>query len=335
MLFHKALLTEGARGALHPDVQQAVLSDKHRIVGVILNAIDDELSGAEQLHRPWNLDAIRPLGALLRAAREGGRIVVLASDHGHIWHHQDSVYRKVADSGERWRPANGKPEPGEILIDGPRVRAGGDSPKIIVPWDENTRYGITKKGYHGGVSPQEMLAPLIILAPVSSLPRKGLIACKLQSPAWWDEPLPEPIMPPTMLFPPIRPTGGSTTLFDHLQEEIVAEGKNEVPQRELEAWSGKLLRSAVYEAQRKLVQKHLPEDTAVGCCLELLDRQGGTMTLAALATQAGILPLRLDGFLAKLQRLLNVDGYEVLRVDRTQDRVTLNVALLCRQFELE
>jgi hypothetical protein len=99
-------------------------------------------------------------------------------------------------------------------------------------------------------------------------------------------------------------------------------------------WLTQLLSSPVYQAQKDLVRKHLPEDAAVVRCLEVLDHHGGTLTLAALAQQAGILPLRLDGFLAKLQRLLNVDGYEVLLVDRTQNRVSVNVAILRRQFEL-
>src|SRR5205814_1856038 len=99
-------------------------------------------------------------------------------------------------------------------------------------------------------------------------------------------------------------------------------------------WAAGLLSSAVWQAQKDLVGKHLPEDAAVLRCLEALDRHGGTLTPTALAQQAGILPLRLDGFLAKLQRLLNVDGYEVLLVDRTQNRVSSNLALLRRQFEL-
>jgi hypothetical protein len=37
---------------------------------------------------------------------------------------------------------------------------------------------------------------------------------------------------------------------------------------------------------------------------------------------------------AKLQRLLNVDGYEVLRLDRRSDVVELNADLLRRQFEI-
>jgi hypothetical protein len=93
--------------------------------------------------------------------------------------------------------------------------------------------------------------------------------------------------------------------------------------------------SAVWLAQKQLVQKHLPDDATVLRVLGAMDRHGGTMTFAALAQQAEVLPLRLDGLLAKLQRLLNVDGYEVLQVDRTQNRVTLNAPLLRRQFELE
>ncbi len=96
-----------------------------------------------------------------------------------------------------------------------------------------------------------------------------------------------------------------------------------------------LLGSEIYATQKQLVQKHLPDDATVVGVLEALDRHGGTLTLAALAHQAGILPLCLDGLLAKLQRLLNVDGYEVLLVDRTQNRVALNLPLLRRQFELE
>jgi hypothetical protein len=339
VLFHKAQLTEGARGALSSDVQQTVVSDKHRVVGVVVNAIDDELSGAEQVGHAWTLEAIRPLGALLRAARDAGRIVILAGDHGHVWHRQDSAYYKAAEAGERWRPADGEPaRPGELLIEGLRVRDGRDRPRVTVPWDEGLRYGTAKNGYHGGVTPQEMLAPLMLLASASTLPRKGLVPCRLQPPAWWEE----PVMPATS--PAARPaerparTARPRTLFDY-EEPIAPAPELDVPvpapprpapPSTLQA----LLRSEIYGTQKQLVQKHLPDDTTVLSVLEALDQHGGTLTFAALAQQAGVLPLRLDGLLAKLQRLLNVDGYEVLQVDRTQNRVTLNVPLLRRQFEL-
>jgi hypothetical protein len=56
---------------------------------------------------------------------------------------------------------------------------------------------------------------------------------------------------------------------------------------------------------------------------------------ATLAHRAACPLARLDGLVAKLQRVLNVDGYEVLRLDRRSDLVELNVDLLRRQFELE
>src|SRR5205823_1550740 len=105
-LFHKARVTEGARGALHPDVRAAVLSDKAKAVAVVVNAVDDELAGAEQVRARWTLDAVRPLAALLQAARDDGRLVILAGDHGHVLHCDHADYRKAPAAGERWRPAD-------------------------------------------------------------------------------------------------------------------------------------------------------------------------------------------------------------------------------------
>ncbi len=45
--------------------------------------------------------------------------------------------------------------------------------------------------------------------------------------------------------------------------------------------------------------------------------------------------LRVDGFLAKVQRVLNIDGYEIIRNDRERDMVELNRELLLRQFEVD
>jgi hypothetical protein len=127
---------------------------------------------------------------------------------------------------------------------------------------------------------------------------------------------------------PPRP-GRPASLFDFAtpQEEAAA------PAPAAQSWLEQLLRSEVYKVQKDIVRKHLPEAALVRC-LEVLQRQGGSVTLPALAQQAGILPSRLDGHLTRLQRLLNVDGYEVLLVDRVQNRATVNVDLLRQQFEL-
>jgi hypothetical protein len=337
-LLHKAELTEGSRGGLSDQAAQLILNTEKRVVGVVINAIDDRLGGAQQVRDRWGVEPIKPLGALLQAARDAGRVVVLVSDHGHVWHQDDSVLRK-ADGGERWRPASGAAEPDEILLEGPRVRTPQDQTRVIVPWDEGLRYGTARNGYHGGATPQEMLAPLVLLVPQSGQLRKGMWPCQLAAPTWWEEPVPEAIpshpaerVSPTTTPPP--PVGDQRDLV-HQAPSTTAGEAAELAAPGDSTWMAKLLSSPVYQGQKALVQKNVPEDEDVVGCLEVLDRHGGTLTPIALARQAGILPSRLDGLLAKLQRLLNVDGYEVLQVDRTRNRVTLHVPLLKRQFELE
>src|SRR5262249_34295625 len=156
----------------------------------------------------------------------------------------------------------------------------------------------------------------------------GLSPCQLAAPAWWEEVRPATV-PETVQWAPI-PTpspDGHLDLFDHAPEMPAAQEESRTSV-DVENWAARLLASAVWKAQKQLVQKHLPDDATVLRLLGTLDRHGGTLTFAALAQQAGVLQLRLDGLLAKLQRLLNVDGYEVLQVDRTQNRVGLNAPLL-------
>ena len=44
---------------------------------------------------------------------------------------------------------------------------------------------------------------------------------------------------------------------------------------------------------------------------------------------------RLDQVIANIRRVLNVDGYEILVIDRTENKVELNIAKLKRQFDVE
>ena len=55
---------------------------------------------------------------------------------------------------------------------------------------------------------------------------------------------------------------------------------------------------------------------------------------AAVAQRLGIPELRLNGLLAGVQKLLNVDGYPVLSVDRSSKTVRLDLPSLKTQFEL-
>jgi hypothetical protein len=306
----------------------------------VINAVDDRLAGASQVRDTWTVEAIRPLGALLRAAREAGRAVVLASDHGHVWH-RDAPPTPAAEAATRWRVADGAARDGEVLLEGTRVRGLGDAPRLIAAWAEETRYGAARNGYHGGASPQEMLAPLVLLAD-TTVRQPTPEPAEQRRPAWWDgprpgrsaegghhavpAPAPRPRTPAGYLFPPEPPAEA---------EPVAPPGLPSGPAPAGVDWPGRLVRSPIYRAQRQAVRKFAPDDELVVRVLEALDGQGGAMTPAALARHVGVPPIRLDGLVAKVQRLLNLDGYDVLRLDRSRDLVELDLALLKRQFELE
>jgi hypothetical protein len=68
--------------------------------------------------------------------------------------------------------------------------------------------------------------------------------------------------------------------------------------------------------------------------LQLLDTRGGQQMVAAIVQALGIPAIRINGFLAGVQKLLNVDGYPVLSIDRATKTVKLNIESLKAQFEL-
>jgi hypothetical protein len=142
--------------------------------------------------------------------------------------------------------------------------------------------------------------------------------------------------PPRPATKPRKPAGYLFPLepAEPAPAEPVASPAPAAPSTPASAWLDRLVKSPAYQAQRQMVRRFVPEDEVVLKVLSALDAQGGAMTPAALAHRAGCPPARLDGLVAKIQRLLNVDGYEVLRLDRRSDVVVLNADLLRRQFEL-
>jgi hypothetical protein len=334
VVFHKKEATEGMRGVVGDDVSDAILSEKKRIVGVVINAIDDYLSKGEQMPMLWTISRISPLGSLLKLARDSGRVVILASDHGHVWHRQDA--RKLAsETGSRWRLSQGTLDPGELVISGSRVRDGKASNSVIVPWTEEIFYERQHNGYHGGATPQEMVCPLVILRDKSSA-YSGLFPCEYPKPEWWSSaPTATAIIESSVvLLPKAR-----ETLFDNMPEEPEEPARPTQPPKPASAastdWIKRLLSSAAYKDQKAMIRRHAPEDSLIQSTLAALDANGGIMTPAAFAKAADLPPARLDPLIAQMKRLLNVDGYEILTLNRNENKVELNVAKLKRQFDLD
>ncbi|MCA9712793.1 MAG: hypothetical protein KDK70_43590, partial [Myxococcales bacterium] len=68
--------------------------------------------------------------------------------------------------------------------------------------------------------------------------------------------------------------------------------------------------------------------------VDFLIAQNGAARAAAFASALGELPFRVGGVVSRMQGVLNVDGYAVLRFDRQNDQVYLDRNKLNELFEV-
>lgn len=307
-LFHKADLVPAAGGTVAPVVVEAIADIKRRVVGVVVNEIDDALAGGMQADRRFRIPEIGPLMTCLEAARNAGRICVITSDHGHVVEYEGE-YRSSGGRAERWRPASDGVGEGEILLRGRRVLAGDG--KVVAPWTERVRYSAGKSaGYHGGATPQEMLVPIAVLAGRGqAIP--GWRAAAPLVPTWWDDDAPQP----ALVAP--RPNTADTLLDPRLAE----------PQ-----WVETLLRNPLYAAQRERHSRVAVDDERARRVLACLASRGDRSTMGAVAQALEMPEHRARGVVSGLRRVLAVDGFDVLVV--TEDDLSLDRSLLFQQFGL-
>ncbi len=92
--------------------------------------------------------------------------------------------------------------------------------------------------------------------------------------------------------------------------------------------------SAPYEQMKSRLGRVVISDAQLRALLQFLDKRGGQQMLAAIVQELGIPAIRINGFLAGVQKILNVDGYPVLSIDRAAKTVKLDIESLKKQFEL-
>lgn len=345
-LFHKGELSES--GHLAQSVRAAVTDLRQRVLGVVYNAVDDHLSGPDQLHQRWRLEDLRLLLPLLSEAREARRVVLLSADHGHLL--EEHTQQLPGAEPDRWRPGHDSREPHELTLRGGRVLTREASRSVVCLWGEGTRYNGRKNGYHGGVSPQEVLVPLAVLAPLG-LDLPGWTPAPPPQPEWW-EAAPSPTLPPPQAAadaPPAsrkpRPAkapsvpAGQSQLF--APEELPAHGpptgspvaSPSAPPGGLD-WMDALLGSPVYASQQQLAARVALKETSMRALLGALHERGGKLSRTALAQRLAQPEVRLTGTLSAARRVLNVDQSPVLVVDEAAGMVELNLPLLRQQFRL-
>ncbi|MFW6086120.1 MAG: BREX-2 system phosphatase PglZ, partial [Myxococcota bacterium] len=209
-----------AAGGATQEAQSLVADESRRMVGIVLNAIDDAIKGnaAVLTVQDWTVDSIASLPVLLDKAREHGRAVLMASDHGHVAAGRFETLKNVQGSGTRWRAwREGDPvHDGEVVFRADKTKgvwapAGFDG--VALPSDEVCIYGgTTGAGEHGGATLAEVVAPCLLVGcedmpddPARDDP--GLAVRPAHSPAWWHFDVAErpSVLPPKPEPPPKRP----------------------------------------------------------------------------------------------------------------------------------
>jgi PglZ domain len=346
VLFHKGDLA-GPDGQALSSVVRSALDDQHqRVVGIVVNAIDDHLSGGSQVLTGWGLDDIRHLRDILDLARDSDRVVVITADHGHVLDGGRSTPRSTSapERGDRWRGAYEPAGAGELDVQGPRVVGGGGH--IVVPIDEQIRYGGKKHGYHGGLTPQEVLVPLAVFArPHVSL--HGWNPVDSLEPEWWALgalPMvtiePDPVIvvtasPGTASLPKrakTKPVPATIELFEP-PSPVVSPDVAVAFIAGSQDWVDALFASQIFADQREAAARQPISDERLRSLLRAIRKAGFSLTRDRLTLDVGGQPARLRGEITTLRRLLNVEGYEVFADDGTT--LTLNVELLATQFSLD
>ena len=323
LLFLKADLLDTDGAELAEDIKKELYS-KRRIVGTVVNVVDDFLFKSDQLAVSWQVAKIPVLEKLIYAAREEDRTVIITSDHGHVLDRKSKYYKY--EVGERWRPDDGALHDGEIGIRGSRVLKP-DNGRMVAPWSEKIRYGLKKNGYHGGLTPQEVLVPLLVMKwrPEG----KQWKQIPSHRPNWWNCEI-EAMLPHT------GPTYKTTPLVSESSsgiEDMPLFAEAAKTQRSSKnTIINRLMGSPVLVNQKKMCGRAVPPDEKIQLFLEVLDQHGGTMLQPALA-QAMNQPLfRFRGIISIMQRILNVDGYPVLSFDTSSNTIRINYELMRTQF---
>lgn len=341
-LFHKQELVQPGSGSLNAEVWNMIAGTEYRILGAVINAIDDQLKSSSQVAVSWNLDTVKLLHQILEAARESGRVVVITSDHGHVLDHDSSYVGADNESGERYQSGNGRVGEFEVQLSGNRVVTPDQT--AILPWSEKLRYTKSKNmGYHGGGSPQEVIIPLgvyksaedsSVLLEWTEFPR--------YFPEWWLLDVPESVG----LYAttdPSRVTGNKATRQKAAVQEVMGDLFGEPalqPQQKTVSstgqadWVQRLFDSPVYQQMQARAGRTAIQEQELRALLELLDRSNGQVMEAVVIRELAKPQIRLRGFLAGAQKLLNVEGYPILAVDRDSQTIRLNLADLKTQFEL-
>ncbi len=328
-------------GGASPEALSLVADPNRRVVALVLNAIDDSLKASHEVRHTWTVDSIASLPDLLDKAREHGRAVLLASDHGHVTADRlQTVPAPTTAHGARWRvwpSPTGAVGEHEVAFSGSKVYTPPGAHGVVLLADDTSQYiGSTHAGQHGGASLAEVVAPCVLIGcedvtgPAADDPGQKPRAAYV--PKWWhfdlSEQVAEVATEPVKTVKPVKPEAqlALPEIAPSAPPKPVRAPKQEVKLVARSAFGT----SPVLEARVKTVESRNEVVQAV----EVLLERGQVMSGDAFAAAMGVLTFRVGGLISKLQEVLNLDGYEVIRYDAAARQVHLDRAKLAQLFEV-
>lgn len=342
LLLHKQDLQQPGGHALVSEARSAIAGTEHRVIGTVINAIDDQLSSSSQVTVSWDLKAITLLRHVLEAAREANRVVLITSDHGHVLEHNSNYLNGSEEGGERYRLGS-NPGDQEVLVSGPRVVTPSTS--AILPWSESIRYTKSKnQGYHGGGTLQEITIPVgIFISATDSELMEGWFEVPKETPEWWRIDSLNALNETSVPYDANKktPPKPKSSKKHQLKKEVIgdlfqAEADEQRIDRTVNKndWVSALIDSNVYKQVSARAARISVTQEQLRLFLDLLASKDGTVMESIISRELELPKIRVRGFLRNVQKLLNIDGYPILTVDPESSTVKLNIPDLKTQFEL-
>lgn len=308
-------------------------------VAVVVNAIDEDLRGSVQVAKDYSLTPVLPLEALLDAAEEGERVVLLVADHGHVLgdgtRPLEGRMGPKRVGGARWRALapNEAPSAEEVVLPpGTWVPRGWN--RVATLWDPAVVNRSANYGEHGGLSLAEAVAPAILIAPdwlERAIPDDPHLAVRaLPVPDWWELRIQRPVIRPVDT-PPERPV----QLARPTQPALFDLGATEPPKPQMASvppFIAALRRSVAF--QNQIAGLTAAEVERVLSWLTVLIHAGGTMPSGDFATAAGVRAHQVAGVVARMG-VLNADGFAMVEHDHVGRRVVLHRSRLVQHYGIK
>ena len=303
-LFLKNMIGTGTE--VSPDVTSKIRDPRRRLVGAVVNAVDDWLSGPQQVAHGFDVDVVKPLRALLSLCHEAGRTVLIVSDHGHTIDESLSFAERSEHS--RWRTPGEPLVEGELLFSGPHVWCPPGAAGVVLPYLSGATYKWKKVGHHGGATLEEVVVPAVFIEPNGS---------PFPMPHWWQ--LEAGVSAPAPVGTAAVDAGLGETLF-----------APPVPRGGL---SARFVASAVWKEQKARLPGRFQEEKLYAL-LDAMERRP-RLSGVEFTEITGEREQRMAGFASQAGFALNAGGAEVLVYDREARRLVLDVELLGQVFEVD